>query len=118
AATPARSTRPAERRTTAHVTSPTRIVLGLVVATIVSTARLQVPWRAVATGVWLAGSVAWFGAAGFKAFRFRRLLAHAAPAPAEVRAEAETLCERLALGACPEVVVVPFAVSPLLWAMG
>src|SRR5262249_44539898 len=47
--------------------------------------------------------------------RFRRLLRHARPAPAELQARAAELAARLGLTHCPAVALVPGSVPPMLW---
>jgi beta-lactamase regulating signal transducer with metallopeptidase domain len=77
-----------------------------------------VPWESVLLATWAAGSLAWFAAAGVRIARFRRLLRLAEPAPEWLRERARDLADRLGVARCPEVWVLPVAVSPLLWAMG
>jgi hypothetical protein len=76
------------------------------------------PWGLAAGVAWLVGSACWFALTGVRLRRFGRLLAHAAPAPAELQQEAEALARRLGLARCPRVWLVPGAVSPMLWALG
>ncbi len=76
-----------------------------------------VAWREIAACLWVAGVAVWFGVAARRLRKFRRLLAHARPAAAELQAETATLAARLGL-ACPEVLLLPGAVSPMLWAIG
>jgi beta-lactamase regulating signal transducer with metallopeptidase domain len=75
------------------------------------------PWRTI-TIVWLVGSLIWFAVAGFSIVRFRRLLRYAPPASEKLRRQAADLACRLGLARCPEIRLVPGAVSPLLWAFG
>jgi bla regulator protein blaR1 len=74
--------------------------------------------RAAALTVWLVGSSLWVCLAAVRIGRFRRLLRHAATAPAELQARAEELADRLGLARCPEVRLVPGPVSPMVWALG
>jgi beta-lactamase regulating signal transducer with metallopeptidase domain len=76
------------------------------------------PWRSWAGVVWLAGSSLWVGWVALHVVRFRRALRHARPAPAFLQGEADTLARRLGLRRCPEVRLVPGAVSPMVWALG
>jgi beta-lactamase regulating signal transducer with metallopeptidase domain len=63
---------------------------------------------------WLTGTVLWFAVVAVRLFHFQRLLKDARPAPEALQAQASALAARLDV-ACPELVVVPGAVSPLLW---
>jgi beta-lactamase regulating signal transducer with metallopeptidase domain len=75
-------------------------------------------WRkavSVFGGVWVAGSVLWFSAVGVCIIRFRRLLRHARPAPAEVEAQARELAGRMGLARCPRIALVPGPVPPMVW---
>jgi beta-lactamase regulating signal transducer with metallopeptidase domain len=85
------------------------------------------PWSSLAgkvelsealCGLWLVGSVAWFALAGRRAARFGRLLEHALPAPPSLQGRAWRLSRRMGLRGCPEVVMLPGRVAPLLWAVG
>jgi beta-lactamase regulating signal transducer with metallopeptidase domain len=75
-------------------------------------------WQTRVCAAWLAGSLAWFALAGLRASRFRRLLEHARPAPPALQGRAWRLARRLGLRDCPEVVLLPGRVAPLLWAVG
>jgi beta-lactamase regulating signal transducer with metallopeptidase domain len=75
-------------------------------------------WRESLCLLWLVGSVGWFTLAGYRASRFNRLLAHGRPAPAELQGRTWRLAVRLGLHTCPEVVLLPARVAPLLWAVG
>jgi WD40 repeat protein/beta-lactamase regulating signal transducer with metallopeptidase domain len=66
--------------------------------------------------IWIAGSVVWFVRAVRQLVRFQRLLCHARPAPANVRALAERLARQLGLRRCPEVALVPGPLPPMIWA--
>jgi hypothetical protein len=68
--------------------------------------------------VWLVGALAWFLLAGVRVARFRKLLAVAQPASAEVCDRARRLALRLGLRTCPAVVLLPGRLAPLLWASG
>jgi beta-lactamase regulating signal transducer with metallopeptidase domain len=74
-------------------------------------------WAVRIFAVWLAGSVVWFGVVAVRILRFHRLLQHAKPAPEWLQEQAQELSDRLGIGRCPAVCVVPFAVSPMLWGM-
>jgi beta-lactamase regulating signal transducer with metallopeptidase domain len=75
-------------------------------------------WIGVAVAVWAAGSLAWFLLAAVRVLRFRRLLRFAVEAPAEVRQRAARLARKLGLARCPEVLLVPGRLSPMLFAAG
>lgn len=79
-----------------------------------------VDWVKVATlsaaAAWLAGSAACLGLIVVRTRQFRRLLREAVSVPPEVRRRAEVVADRFGLGGCPDVVFVPGAVCPMLWA--
>ncbi|MFO0970509.1 MAG: M56 family metallopeptidase [Gemmataceae bacterium] len=68
-------------------------------------------------GLWAFGGVVWLAFAGLRLRRFQRVLRLARPASAALQAEA-ALAARLLGVRCPEISVLPGAVSPLLWAFG
>lgn len=78
----------------------------------------SISWRAVAAGLWLAGSGLWFLVVGLRIWRFHRLLRYAQPAPVELETLAESVAMRLGLEDAPRVWLVPGAVSPMLWTLG
>lgn len=67
--------------------------------------------------LWLTGSAAWLVLTAVRVRRFQRLLRHAAPASAELTQQAKQLAERLGLPGCPEVQLLPGALSPMLWGL-
>jgi WD40 repeat protein/beta-lactamase regulating signal transducer with metallopeptidase domain len=73
---------------------------------------------AFAGWVWVGGAVIVFLSALWRMVRFQRLLRYARPAPEYLVSEARFLAERLDLGRCPEVWLIPGPVPPLLWAVG
>jgi beta-lactamase regulating signal transducer with metallopeptidase domain len=75
-------------------------------------------WKPVLLSAWLTGSAFWWLLACLRVARFRRLLRHTRPAPADVQEQARRLAGRLGLASCPGVWLVPARVSPLLWALG
>src|SRR5262249_24221625 len=77
--------------------------------------RHSLPWLA---GLWVVGSVVWFGLAAVRIWRFQRLLRFAVPASDSIQAEVDDLAERMNIGQVPEVCLVPGRISPLLWAFG
>jgi beta-lactamase regulating signal transducer with metallopeptidase domain len=66
---------------------------------------------------WLAGSVMWFGWTAAYLMRFRRLLRHAAPVPAELQRKVEELARRLGLRRVPSLALVPGQLSPMVWSL-
>ncbi len=76
------------------------------------------PWSVPVGVLWLGGAVCWFVLAGQRVGGFNRLLRHATAATAELQNEAEALAARLRIRRCPRVLLVPGAVSPMLWALG
>jgi beta-lactamase regulating signal transducer with metallopeptidase domain len=79
---------------------------------------VAIPWQSWAEAVWLAGSVLWAAWVGAHVVRFRRLLRLARHASPSLREEAESLARRMGLRRCPEVWLVPGAVSPMVWGLG
>jgi beta-lactamase regulating signal transducer with metallopeptidase domain len=69
---------------------------------------------AALTVVWLLGCVCWLAVAGGRLARFNRLLKHAEAAPILLRSLATELAGRMGVR-CPPVVVVPGAITPLVW---
>jgi beta-lactamase regulating signal transducer with metallopeptidase domain len=74
--------------------------------------------KAVLGVAWLAGALVWFVLAGSRMARFRKLLELAQPAPEVIIEQARVLAQRLGLRRCPEVVLLPGRLAPLLWASG
>jgi beta-lactamase regulating signal transducer with metallopeptidase domain len=71
----------------------------------------------VAGGVWLLGGVFLASREMLRAFRLRRLLRHARPAPAELTAVAKQLADDMGMS-LPRLAVLPGLGSPVVWAMG
>lgn len=67
-------------------------------------------------GVWLAGTLWVFTVTGVRIFRFQRALRAATAAPVFLRVEVEALAVRLGVRRRPKALVVPAAISPMLWA--
>ena len=67
-----------------------------------------------ACGIWLAGSVVVLGWALVRLVRFGRLLRLATPASDAIVVEATRLAEALGVS-CPRILLLPGAISPLLW---
>jgi WD40 repeat protein/beta-lactamase regulating signal transducer with metallopeptidase domain len=68
--------------------------------------------------VWVTGAVVVFLCAVGRMVRFQRLLRFARPAPKALADEAQAMADRLGLGRCPGVWLIPGPVPPLLWAVG
>jgi WD40 repeat protein/beta-lactamase regulating signal transducer with metallopeptidase domain len=66
--------------------------------------------------IWIGGSVLWFVRAIRSLARFQRLLRHARPAPEHIRTTAERLARQIGLKRCPEVLLLPGALPPMIWA--
>jgi beta-lactamase regulating signal transducer with metallopeptidase domain len=79
---------------------------------------LRLPWQEALGAAWVAGSLAWWAAAGWRLARFHRALWALRPAPEEVQAQARRLAALLGLRSCPGVWFVPAPVSPMLLALG
>jgi beta-lactamase regulating signal transducer with metallopeptidase domain len=77
-----------------------------------------VDWGRWAAFAWLIGSALWAAWVAWHVVRFRRVLRLAGRAPGGLRQEAEALAGRLGLRRCPDVWLVPGAVSPMVWALG
>jgi len=75
-------------------------------------------WGTVLASVWLTGSGLWFLLAGFRTWRFRRLLRQALPAPQPLQVQGAKLAEKLGLRRRFDIRVVYSRVPPLLWALG
>jgi len=68
--------------------------------------------------LWLCGSMVWFAGVAWSAWHFHRLLRSAKPAPASLQDQTCRLAERLGLNWCPEVWLLPGAISPMIWTIG
>lgn len=71
-----------------------------------------------AGAVWLGGTLLFLTVALARVGRFRRVLAYATRAPADVDARARRIARRMGLNSAPGVWFVPGAVCPMLWAAG
>ncbi len=68
--------------------------------------------------VWLTGSCVWLSWALYHIVWFQRLLRHARPAPRHLQERVKLLGRALGLKTPPPMLLVPGAVSPLIWAFG
>jgi WD40 repeat protein/beta-lactamase regulating signal transducer with metallopeptidase domain len=66
-------------------------------------------------GVWLVGSAVWFTRSVRRLVRFQRLLRLARPAPGHVQALAARLARQFGLRRCPEVLLLPAPLPPMVW---
>jgi len=80
-------------------------------------ATFEFPWAEAVAGLWLTGSCCWFILAGARLLRFRRQLRFAQPASEMIQREARDLAGQLEVS-CPEVLVLPGRLSPMLWLFG
>jgi beta-lactamase regulating signal transducer with metallopeptidase domain len=69
----------------------------------------------ILVSIWAAGAIAWFAISIVRMARFQRVLRHATPAPAEFQTRAADLARLLGLSRCPEIMLVPGSVPPMLW---
>jgi beta-lactamase regulating signal transducer with metallopeptidase domain len=78
----------------------------------------SISWQAWLVPLWLGGSLVWLRLTARSVARFQRLLGSARQAPAALQSQAAELASRLGLARCPQVWLVPGAVSPMIWAVG
>lgn len=76
------------------------------------------PWGKMAVWIGLAGSLVWFARAGLRIRRFRRSIALADPAPADVVREVERCAARIGLAKCPQVLLWRTVAPPMVWVFG
>ncbi len=75
-------------------------------------------WEHLVLALVLTGAIAWWTLATVRIVRFQRLLRDVRPMSGEWQARTDELAERLGLGRCPTVCLVPGRVPPMLWAIG
>jgi len=68
--------------------------------------------------IWLAGTLGWLLVAGVRVVRFQLLLRWAEAAPADLQERVQLLAECLGLARVPVALLVPGAVSPMIWPIG
>lgn len=73
------------------------------------------PWTRLLGALALLGSCLWFGLVGWRVWQFHRILRFAQPADADTVAHAAGIGAKLGLRTLPPIVMVPGAVSPMLW---
>jgi WD40 repeat protein/beta-lactamase regulating signal transducer with metallopeptidase domain len=79
--------------------------------------RLE-PWLTAFGVVWVAGSALCLILASVRIYGFHRLLRYARPAPAAMQYQADALAAKLGLRRCPQILLVPGPIPPLVWAAG
>lgn len=78
-------------------------------------------WNAIRPGlmrIWLVGAGLVALLAGFRIFRFRRMLAGTLPASQRLQTVTDELATRMGLRRSPDVRVVDSAAAPLVWCLG
>ncbi len=70
----------------------------------------------VLLGAWVLGTLWVFGVTGLRVLRFQRALRVATAAPVFLRVEVEALARKMGVRRRPRTLVVPGALSPMLWA--
>ncbi len=77
-----------------------------------------IPWRVIVTATWLSVALLVLALALYRSLRFSRLLRTTCQASATLATDAAGLARRLGVSPCPELRVVPAAISPMLWFPG
>jgi bla regulator protein BlaR1 len=67
-------------------------------------------------GAWMVGTVWVFAVTGLRVLRFQRALRVASAAPVFLRVEVEALAKKMGVRRRPRTLLVPGALSPMLWA--
>ena len=98
--------------------SPARAMATAGPATGAAESVALVPWRAIATATWLSSALLVLALALYRSFRFNRLLRTTSQASATLATDAAGLASRMGVAPCPELRVVPVAISPMLWFTG
>lgn len=75
-------------------------------------------WLGLMPLLWLGGSLLCLGWVTLHALRFRRVLGRVRPAPPALQEEVHSLARRVGLQWGPKVLLVPGAVSPMIWCLG
>jgi len=75
-------------------------------------------WKPLLWSVWLSGTLAWLLVASIRVIRFQWLLRWAEPASEELQERVQLLAECLGLMSIPKILLVPGAVSPMIWPIG
>jgi beta-lactamase regulating signal transducer with metallopeptidase domain len=75
-------------------------------------------WQECILPIWLGGTAIWLSWALWSVCRFHWLLRSARLAPKTIQNQVRELSIRLGLPNCPQVWLVPGALSPMIWAIG
>jgi beta-lactamase regulating signal transducer with metallopeptidase domain len=75
-------------------------------------------WESLVLVVVLAGALGWWTLAAVRIIQFQRLLKDIQPAPEDWQSHTDHLADRMGLGSCPSICLVPGRVPPMLWAIG
>lgn len=78
----------------------------------------SISWPTILLAAWAAGSAAMLVLTLARLRRFNALLALASPAPRPILAHANQVAAHLGLSGCPRILLLPGALSPMLWAIG
>lgn len=81
-------------------------------------AREPLPWQTVVIAAWSIGSLLWLIVTLGRVLRFRRWLREATPAPMEICRQVRGLADTLGLRRCPQVLLIPGPLAPMLFAVG
>jgi len=73
------------------------------------------PWKAIAAGIWLFGTLTVFGIGAVRVIRFGWAMRKAMPAPIELEREVAELARKMGLARHPSVLLMAGRISPLLW---
>lgn len=76
------------------------------------------PWREIVATAWLIGSLTTLAVMMSRGRRFAELLGYGRPAPDGLQREVARLARRIGLASCPEVLLLPGRVAPMVWGMG
>ena len=76
------------------------------------------PWSAIVTATWLGSALLVLALALHRSLRFTRLLRTTSQASTALATDAAGLASRMGVSPCPELRVVPAAISPMLWFPG
>jgi len=80
--------------------------------------KLAWKWEHLVLALVLTGAIAWWALATVRIVGFQRVLRDVRLISCEWQARTDELAERLGLGRCPTVCLVPGRVPPMLWAIG
>jgi beta-lactamase regulating signal transducer with metallopeptidase domain len=75
-------------------------------------------WEPLVLVMVLAGALGWWTLTAMRIIQFQRLLKDVQPAPNEWQSHTDLIADRMGLGWCPSVYLVPGRLPPMLWAIG